>query len=167
MKKSIDFPSVLTVPQSDAEDILLAETLESMEIEVGHWSQNDGETASRDARELAGEAATPKDFIAIRARLVLARLKNYVPDQERIRKVSFNTTPLVLGLLFLAYLGGALTDRFATVGHESTCFLHLSCFCSSGISLFTSDSFSINADCFRRNGLYFPLSKHCPRVFPT
>ena len=116
MKASIDFPTSLQLAAEDAQDVLLAETLESSETESGHWNANESSAASRDARELAGASAKPAVYLPIRARLVLARLKTFVPNQEKLRNVTFNTWPLVLGLVLLAYLGGALTDRFATEG---------------------------------------------------
>lgn len=116
MKASIDFPTSLRLSAEDAQDVLLAETLERSETESGHWNAEESLTASRNARELAGTSATPAVYLPIRARLVLARLKTFVPNQEKLCNITFNTWPLVLGLLLLAYLGGALTDSFATEG---------------------------------------------------
>ena len=116
MKASSAFPTSLTLSTEDAKDVLLAETLEQTESQAGHWTDGESAAASRDAKELAGDSAKPAVYLAIRARLVLARLKAFVPDQEKLRDVRFNTWPLILGLVLLAYLGGALTDRFATEG---------------------------------------------------
>ena len=116
MKASSDLQTRLTLSATDAGDVLLAETLETSAMETGHWTTEDMSVASRDARELAGKSAKPTDFLAIRSRLTLARLKTLMPDQETLQPVVFHTWPLVIALILSAYLGGALTDRFATDG---------------------------------------------------
>lgn len=106
----------LRFPMKDAQDILLAQVLETSESEKSNWSAADRIRATEDAFELAGEERNPVSFLPLRARLVLARLKARVPDQRSIRAVNFATAPIILGLILAAYLAGAFTDRFATDG---------------------------------------------------
>ena len=72
-------PTTVRLSEKDARDVLLAELLETpTEAAPGEkpvWTSVDAAAATRDARHLAGERRTPGLFLPLRARLVLARLK--------------------------------------------------------------------------------------------
>ncbi|EJX00400.1 hypothetical protein, membrane [gut metagenome] len=116
MTSPSDSPTRLTLSATDGREVLLAEILESSAIKNGHWTRQEMNLASRDARELAGEAAEPALFLTVRSRLTLARLKPLIPNQETIGPVKFNIWPFILALMLSAFFCGALTDRFATDG---------------------------------------------------
>lgn len=112
-------PTTVRLSEKDARDVLLAELLETpTEVVPGEkpvWTPADAAAATRDARHLAGERRTPGLFLPLRARLVLARLKER-RVKTTLEQTGFATTPVLLTLATLGYLAGVLTDRLATTG---------------------------------------------------
>ncbi len=106
----------LRLPEKDARDVLVAELLEEAPGEKNPWSRAEADAATRDARHLAGENAGPARFLPLRARLVLARMKEIAKPEAAPSVLEPAAGPVAFLLGVAAYLAGVMTDRLATTG---------------------------------------------------
>lgn len=111
-------PKNLRLPKADAETLLYAEALEAHPPEG--WSAADGADASRDARAVAGDAATTEAFLLTRAKLVLARMRQGHPGLRppKVPEGGAVTKAFAALLAAFGFFSGAVTDQLTSAGAE-------------------------------------------------
>ena len=108
---------ILRLTPKDAETILFARALESTSRDA--WPQEKLRALSRDARSVAGDQATPEDFLLTRAKLLIARAKDEdagiaLPRLPSAPTMALKGTASIV--IFLGFFTGAVADQLASSG---------------------------------------------------
>ena len=108
---------ILRLTPKDAETILFARALESTSRDA--WPQEKLRALSLDARSVAGDQATPEDFLLTRAKLLIARAKDEdagiaLPRLPSAPTMALKGTASIV--IFLGFFTGAVADQLASSG---------------------------------------------------